>query len=189
LRVDSSDNKIKKLTESNESLGLVQVVCSPDGKWAYYNQRNGEKNELRRVSIDGGTSNLISQNSSRYGMDVSRDGKLIAFYSQGTYVVIDAVSGKVVRKFPVDPRMGSGHGGDPAYPHFTPDGKAFVYTIHADGADNLWAQPLDGAPGYPITFFKSDLIYDFHWSPDGKRVGMDRGRFESNVVLIQETKP
>ena len=47
--------------------------------------------------------------------------------------------------------------------------KALAYAIHANGADNIRAKPLDGYPGYLITSLKSDRIYDFHWSPSGER--------------------
>jgi len=64
-----------------------------------------------------------------------------------------------------------------------------AYIIHVNGVDNLWAQPLDGAPAYPITSFKSDEIYDFSWSPSGETLGIVRGRTDSNVVLIREAHP
>jgi hypothetical protein len=73
--------------------------------------------------------------------------------------------------------------------HFTPDGKAWAYVVHANGVDNIWAQPLDGSPAYPITFFSSDQISDFHWSPNGEKLGLVCGRTDSNVVLIREVNP
>jgi Tol biopolymer transport system component len=72
---------------------------------------------------------------------------------------------------------------------FTPDGKAVAYPINENGVDNLWVQPLDGSSGHHITNFKSDQISSFHWSPDGKTLGLLREHSESNVVLIQEMKP
>jgi Tol biopolymer transport system component len=73
--------------------------------------------------------------------------------------------------------------------HFTPDGKAVVYPFREGDAENLWLQPLDGSPGKQITNFKSENLIDFHWSPDGSKVGMVRGHTDSDVVLLQETKP
>ena len=55
--------------------------------------------------------------------------------------------------------------------------------------DNLWLQPLDGSPGKQITNFKSEHIWDFHWSFDGSKLGMVRGHSDLNVVLGQESKP
>jgi retron-type reverse transcriptase len=36
---------------------------------------------------------------------------------------------------------------------------------------------------------KSEQIYSFHWSPDGKNLGILRGHTDSDVVLLQESKP
>jgi hypothetical protein len=72
---------------------------------------------------------------------------------------------------------------------FTHDGKAVVYPFRDKEADNLWLQPLDGSPGKQITNFKSEQILDFHWSFDGSKLGMVRGHPDSDVVLLQESKP
>jgi Tol biopolymer transport system component len=75
------------------------------------------------------------------------------------------------------------------YPHFTPDGKALAYIIRVSGVDNIWVQPLDGSPAYPLTSFNSDEISAFHWSPSGDKLGLIRGRTDSNVVLIRQVNP
>jgi Tol biopolymer transport system component len=72
---------------------------------------------------------------------------------------------------------------------FTHDGTAIVYPFRDQDADNLWLQPLDGSPGKQITNFKSEQITDFRWSFDGTRLGMIRGHTDSDVVLLQESKP
>jgi hypothetical protein len=64
-----------------------------------------------------------------------------------------------------------------------------VYPFHDQEADNLWLQPLDGSPGKQITNFKSERITGMHWSVDGSKLGMVRGHTDSDVVLLQETKP
>jgi Tol biopolymer transport system component len=72
---------------------------------------------------------------------------------------------------------------------FTHDGKAVVYSFHDQGgADNLWLQPLDSSPGKQITNFKSERIWDFHWSFDGSKLGLVRGHTDSDVVLLEEAK-
>ena len=69
------------------------------------------------------------------------------------------------------------------------DGNAVAYPISEKGADNVWVQPLDGSPGRQITKFDSEQILSFHWSPDGKSLGVLRGHTDSDVVLLQEAKP
>jgi Tol biopolymer transport system component len=70
---------------------------------------------------------------------------------------------------------------------FTPDGKALVYSIRANGVENLWLQPLDGSPGRQITNFPAELITAYHWSPDGKSIAMVREHTDSDVVLLHDT--
>ena len=72
---------------------------------------------------------------------------------------------------------------------FTPDGKSVAYAVLQNGVDNVWVQPLDGSPGHLITNFNSGKIREFHWSRDGRSLGILRSKSESDVVLLQESKP
>ena len=49
------------------------------------------------------------------------------------------------------------------------------------------ASTVDGASGRQITNFPAELIDVFHWSPDGKSLGMIRSQTESDVVLLRES--
>ena len=74
----------------------------------------------------------------------------------------------------------------------THDGSSVAYIRRENGVDNLWVNPLDGSAAYPITDFKSNLEqiwWAFSFSPDGKKLAILRAHFESDVVLLQETKP
>jgi eukaryotic-like serine/threonine-protein kinase len=71
---------------------------------------------------------------------------------------------------------------------FSPDGKSIAYAIRENGVDNVWLQPLDGSAGHAITDFKSEHIWSFRLSPDGKSLAVLRGHFDSDVVLLQEAK-
>jgi Tol biopolymer transport system component len=72
---------------------------------------------------------------------------------------------------------------------FTLDGKSVAYAIRENGVDNIWVHPLDGSPGHLITDFKSEQIWSFSLSPDGKSLAVLRGHYDSDVVLLQEYKP
>jgi len=60
--------------------------------------------------------------------------------------------------------------------------------VRENGVDNVWIEPLDGSAGHQITKFDSEQILSFHWSPDGKSLGILRSHTDSDVVLLQETK-
>jgi serine/threonine protein kinase len=183
-RMDAGGGNLKQLSEGKYD---VLAVCSPDGIWVFYSDiANGAK--LTRVSLDGGKPERLSELPA-YGFDISPDGKLAAFGTfasprtpreQLALVPVDSPQNtKLVElQRPAQRRI-----------RFTPDGKAVVYAFLDQDADNLWLQPLDGSPGKKITNFKSEQITDFHWSFDGSKLGLVRGHTDSDVVLLEESKP
>jgi len=183
-RMDAGGGNLKQLSQDKAD---SKVECSADGKWVFYiDIANGYK--LNRVSIDGGKPERMTE-LPVFRFDLSPDGKLAAF---GTFPS-PSMPKEVLALMPVDspqnvklqelqrPNLSS--------IRFTRDGKAVTYNTKDEGADNLWLQPLDGSPGKQITHFKSEHIIDFNWSFDGKQLGLLRGHVDSDVVLLEETKP
>jgi Tol biopolymer transport system component len=128
------------------------------------------------------------------GIDLSPDGKLLAYsvnmldpddprIAIKQTVLLDLSSSAPPRLLKQDRRTSR------TGLQFTPDGKSVAYAIGENGVDNLWIQPLDGSPGRKITNFNAEEILEFHWSPDGKTLGILRGHIDSDVVLLQESKP
>ena len=183
-RMDTSGGNARELSD-----GKAQnfSVCSRDGRWVVFEDgTNG--GQLMRMSIDGGKAEQISPNGALVatGFDVSPDSKLVAFASFGhlgehveSLQIADLTSGHLVKTMEFQhSRSGP--------IRFSANGKAVVYPVHVGSADNLWEQPLDGSAGKQITQFTSDNIIDFHWSFDGKQLGMIRGHSDSDVVLIRD---
>ena len=67
---------------------------------------------------------------------------------------------------------------------WTPDSRGLAYVNRSGGTSNIWVQPLDGQPPYPLTDFKDGDLSEFAFSPDGNRLAMLREASESDVVLI-----
>lgn len=173
------------------------AACSPDSKWAYYLPQGTDR--VWRVPLSGGESEVVPGTAIPHGiigstiLGISPDGKTLAFLStvelpvagltnvqRVELVPLDAGSHPVVRAVEPDHRIATGA-------RFTADGKAIVYAIRDNGVDNLWFQPLDGSPGRQITNFSHELITTWHFSPDGKTIGMIRGHVESDVVMLHDT--
>jgi eukaryotic-like serine/threonine-protein kinase len=186
-RMDAGGGNLKQLSDGKND---ANPVCTFDGKWVFYVDRSNNW-KLSRVSLDGGQPEAITElpvASERF--DISPEG-LAAF---GTFVstsnprkqlALLAVDSPRTAKI-VDLQRPLAKG---ASVRFTPDSKAVVYSFSIEDADNLWLQPLDGSPGRQITNFKSEQIADFHWSHDGTKLGLLRGHTDSDVVLLQESKP
>jgi Tol biopolymer transport system component len=194
-----ADGSTPKQIVNDENYDAVEPVCSPDGKWLYYQQN---QSGVFRVSAESGTRQLIAGSASSgfsngfLGPDVSFDGKLLVFNVEKPapsksemwdeiLVIVSLDSGAE----PSTRMIEAIHGIDSS-PRFTPDGKALVYAILENTGfetDNLWLQPLDGAPGRRITNFTSGRIRRIQFSPDGQRLGILRIHTKSDVVLLHDT--
>ena len=69
---------------------------------------------------------------------------------------------------------------------WSPDGRAVSYIDTRGDVSNIWLQPVDGSTPKQMTDFKSDRIFSFDWSRDGKWLTYSRGTEERDVVLISD---
>jgi eukaryotic-like serine/threonine-protein kinase len=182
-RADADGGNLKQLSNGKRD---YYPVCSPDGKWVYY--VDGITEQIMRVPIDGGSAQKVADLPFGEGFDISPDGGTIAFATvdhaaghEGKLALVATDTGKVRQSL----KFERGPGG---IIRFSRDGKAIAYTIHENGVENLWQQPLDGSPGKQLTSFTAERILDFHWSFDGSKLAMVRGHNDSDVVLIHEQR-
>ena len=75
-----------------------------------------------------------------------------------------------------------------AFLRWTADGSGLTYINNQGGVSNIWMQPLAGGPPKQLTDFKSDMIFHFDWSRDGKQLALSRGIFTSDVILLNNVK-
>jgi eukaryotic-like serine/threonine-protein kinase len=175
-----------------------RAVCSPDAEWAYYYDQVGAR--VGRVALKGsgkgeaipGSEVPHAFNLAGGGIALSSDGKTLVYAVEVVnpgaqngreQIALLSLDSSTVRLLDADPRIA------PGGVQFTPDGKGLAYPVHENGVDNIWIQPMDGSAGRQITNFTSEQIQRFYWSPDGKTLAVLRGHSESDVVLLQETKP
>jgi Tol biopolymer transport system component len=178
-----------KLTGGNLDDG---PVCSPDQKWVYY--VDGSDSRILRVPLDGaGKTEPVFGHPQVYidgRVSVSFDGRTLAapFTQEGAtkIALLNLESPSSPRMLDASHMSGSRFGG---YVQFAPDGKSLAYAIREDGVDNIWIQPLDGSSRHQLTHFNAEQIWAFHLSPDGKSLAVLRGHYDSDVVLLQESKP
>jgi Tol biopolymer transport system component len=69
---------------------------------------------------------------------------------------------------------------------WTRDSKAIIYDSQKNGASELMMQPVDGGELRTVTDFRSDTIFWFDWSRDGKTIAVVRGKQPTDVVMIKE---
>ncbi len=176
-RVDSNGTNLTRLT-----LGLNERVsaCSNDGKWLYYLDA-AENHFLKRIPLEGGSpETIIKAPSEPYAL--SPDDKTVATFDvrEADHTIM------LVLYSLVDGKKSSLEFDQRSLPvlAFLPSGKAVAYVVREKGVDNLWVQPLDGAPRQQLTHFTVERIAGYAFSKDGSQLGIKRGHAESDAVLL-----
>lgn len=167
--------------------GEQDPSISPDGKTVFYNTFNSGVMSLNKISIDGGEVTQLTHEWSMHP-SVSPDGKYIAFirmddgHKRLLVALMPFAGGEIIKMFPQMP-VPEHH-----LLRWSPDGRALHYIHTVDGVANIWSQPIDGSSPVQVTDFKSDSIFRFAWSRDGRNLALDRGVTISDVVLINDVK-
>jgi serine/threonine protein kinase/Tol biopolymer transport system component len=176
-RMDLDGGDPKQLTNG---AGEQHPDCSPDGRWVIYQTVFGEET-IWRVSAEGGEPVKLTGEVSFQAAAVSPDSKLIAHcIDKPLRIAITPFEGGApLKAFDVPPTLLSIDG-----VRWTPDGRAVAFIGTQDGVSKIWAQPLDGGAPKQLVDFKSELIFWFGWSRDGKQLALSRGTLTSDVVLI-----
>ncbi len=182
-RSDTSGGSLKQLTQDRED---NYPVCAPDSRSVYYL----DGGNIMQVPIDGGPSRKVTALSPSGEFGISPDGRTLVFSTidhnaghEEKIALVAADTGLVQKMMPFE------HARVTTLIQFSRDGKSVVYDTRQGSTDNLWQQPLDGSPGKPLTSFKNEHIWDFHWSPDGSKLALVRGHNDSDVVLMRDAQP
>jgi serine/threonine protein kinase/Tol biopolymer transport system component len=188
MNIDGSNPK--QLTSAD---GDAAPVCSPDGKWVIYSSWRANRQGLSRVSIDGGepVEMLAKQLPAP---SISPDGKFIASAywddqsdpQQWRVAIVSFPEGQIIRMLATPPSAVSEVGS--FVTRWTIDGRSLAYIDNRNGVSNIWSLPVDGSAPKALTDFKSERIFSFGWSNDGRQLAIARGGFNHDVFLIKGFK-
>jgi Tol biopolymer transport system component len=180
-RMDIDGSNLRQLTNGNDHIPR----WSPDSRWVVYaSLADDGYDRLWRVPVDGGAQERLSPLKAQWP-DISPDGSSIAcalFDEQ-----LDAPRWRIA----ILPASGDSPSKifDYRSPgirrvHWSPDGRALVYTETNAGVSNLWRQAVNGGAPTRLTDFNSDLIFHFDFSPDGQWLACSRGVNNSDAILL-----
>jgi len=93
-------------------------------------------------------------------LDVSPDGKTIAFDMLGDIYTMPITGGKATN-------IASGMAWE-IQPRFSPDGSRIAFTSDRAGGDNIWTMDVDGENKEQVTKESFRLLNNPTWSPDGQ---------------------
>jgi len=184
-RIDIDGSNLKQLTTGS---GAWQPHCSPDGQWVLYTTFGAGGFSIWKVPIDGGEPVPIT-NKYAFHPAFSPDGKLVACYFLDQQARLTKVAllpsegGDPVKLFDLP----QGVILNPPFVHpvrWTHDGRALTYIVTRGLVSNIWLQPVDGGAPRQLTDFKTDRIFSFDWSRDGKWLALSLGTVDSDVILI-----
>jgi TolB protein len=178
-RMNSDGSNLKQLTNG---IAEVSPIVTPDNQWIVY--QSADNLGLWKISIDGGSPvQVIDKLASQHA--ISPDGKLLACryreqdLSPFVLAVIDFASGKLVKTIDIPPPTNNSL-------DWSSDGRSVLFTDTRGGVSNIWSQAIEGGAPRQATNFKSELIFAFDLSSDGKQMALSRGTVSNNVVLIRE---
>lgn len=163
----------------------TQISISPDSRWVICASNEGG---VWKVPIEGGSPIKLAGYTGVLFPQVAPDGKLLAVSiaddqtQRAQLAVVSADDGAVVKtlEMPASSRA--------VMFRWDADGRGFVFVNTINGVSNLWRQPLDGGKPAQITDFKSDEIYNFAYSQDGRQLALARGFASHDAVMISEAK-
>jgi serine/threonine protein kinase/dipeptidyl aminopeptidase/acylaminoacyl peptidase len=185
-RIDADGSNPKQLT-----FGFQQWSpnISPDAKWVFYvDATEKEYSTLWKVPIDGGAPVQVSTTKAFESYVSPRNGRIVfelpdTSEEQLRLGLISPSGGEPVKTFTIP-----GTSGDSTI-RWTPDGRAIAFTNLRDNGANIWTIAVDDdGEAKPLTNFKTESIFDFAWSADGKQLAAIRGTAIRDAVLINETK-
>jgi Tol biopolymer transport system component len=177
-RMDTDGANLKQLTNQ---IAEVNPDISPDGQWVIFQSINDLG--LWKVGIDGGTPVQVTSKLAAQAA-ISPDGKLLACryreqdLSPFKLGILDFATGATIKSIDT-PTVES-------YYRWTPDSRSVLFVTRQNGVSNIWSQPLDGGAPKQLTNFKSDLIFGFNYSKDGKSLALSRSTVSNDVLLIAD---
>jgi serine/threonine protein kinase/WD40 repeat protein len=186
-RMELDGSRARQLTGGGEN---YSPDISPDGKWFVFDSWVKGPNVVMKCSTEGGEPVQLSE-SNGYAPAISPDGRLVAYLRQNEQTrtfrieVVDTGGGKSIKKFELPPTFRSQWG---SVVKWSRDGLSLLYMETRHDVTNIWSQPLAGGPPKQITDFKSDLMWGFNWSTDGKSLVVSRYSSSSNVLLMSNAK-
>ena len=111
-------------------------------------------------------------------LDVSPDGKTIAFDFLGDIFTMPITGGKPVQ-------FTKGLAFD-SHPKFSPDGTKLLFISDRSGGENIWWYSLDKKDSLKVTDGETDHYQSAEWTPDGDYIVGARGKLMLKLWMFHK---
>ncbi len=179
-RADSVDGR--HLTIVRPPCGSPRMM--PDNEHVLCTAADGGFQSPWVVSLkDGSATEIVHSFVSASSLDISHDGRAIAFSS------VDGESRIEINvcDLPHCEHRKTFAAASIGPLRWMPDDTGVAY-IDRNSPANIWVKPFNGAPRQ-LTNFTDRTITDFDWSRDGRRLAIYRMTTTNDIVLFQGLKP
>ena len=182
-RVRSDGTNLKQLTFGPADRSPHCVA----GGTVLYRVQSGGRRATMQIDIDGTKAAVLAPDSYQtFPQFVSPNGRMVL----STYIddktreeridIRDRQSDATIARFPF--------GGKTAAVAWAPDSQGFADAYAEAAGNEVWYQPVPSGTPRQLTQFGNDAIFSLNWSPNGKQLVVARGRFISDMVLIEGVK-
>lgn len=117
--------------------------------------------------ITNRTLSFTTSEGTWMSLDLSRDGRTIAFELLGDLYTLPVTGGEATR-------ITSGQAYD-MQPAFSPDGKRIVFISDRNGSENIWIANADGTKARALTTTERENYMSPIWTPDGDYIIAAKG--------------
>ncbi|HMG91687.1 MAG TPA: amidohydrolase family protein [Chryseolinea sp.] len=128
-----------------------------------------EKEKKQKLPLKAARKIRVKTNEGSWmSLDVSPDGKTIAFDFLGDIYTMPITGGKPIQ-------FTKGLAFD-SHPKFSPDGKKILFVSDRSGGENIWWYSLDKKDSLKVTDGDTDHYQSAEWTPDGDYIVGARGK-------------
>ncbi len=140
-------------------------------------EKKEEKKEEKKLSLKSDRKiEFTTYEGTWISLDVSPDGKTIAFELLGDIYVMPIAGGEA--------KLIDGGMAFDSQPKFSPDGKWIAFLSDRDGNENVWIMHADGSDAKQLSKDASGEFASPSWSPDGNYVFVSKAGFGINTFEI-----
>jgi Tol biopolymer transport system component/DNA-binding winged helix-turn-helix (wHTH) protein len=182
-RMDKNGENRKLLTNEGSESELFPHCSTVENVCVY--QRGWKKSSIYKVSLETGEISSLSPKGQASRPAFSPDGKFVAYFGLDSndvwfLSIVSLDKSEVLAKFSIAETVIT------HYVRWSPDGKNLAYIDQKDKVSNIFFQPVNGEKSFQITDFKSEEIFYFDWSRDGKSIAYSHGTSINNVISIND---
>lgn len=138
-----------------------------------------EKKEKKDLPLEAERKiHINTDNGTWLSLDVSPDGKTIAFAMLGDLYTMPITGGDAER-------ITDGLSLD-THPKFSPDGKSLLFVSDRSGGDNAWRMDLETKEFTQITKGNTNNMQSAEWTPDGEYIVVSKGTRNLKLYLYHK---